>query len=343
MPPMSNGLLYLLTIGIWGSTWLAIEFQLGVVPPEVSVFYRYVLASALLFGWCVATRRSLAFPAWAHLRFMLLGVLMFSLNYLLTYRAQVHVTSALAAIAFSTMLWMNMINARLFFGVRSDRRAIAGSLLGIAGIVVIFEPQVGDLAWTDATFRGCLLALAGALFASFGNIVSQAAQQRSLPIMATNAWAMGYGALFTGLLALLSGKPFLFERSAEYVLSLLYLSVVGSILAFGAYLTLLGRIGAHRAGYAVVAFPIVAVALSAMFEGLELTPSLLLGVALVIGGNVFVMQGRERGAAATATPVPAAVPAPLRAVPSPTTLSGIRESRRRTKPTIPRRRPRARR
>jgi len=208
MPPMSNGLLYLLTIGIWGSTWLAIEFQLGVVPPEVSVFYRYVLASALLFGWCVATRRSLAFPAWAHLRFMLLGVLMFSLNYLLTYRAQVHVTSALAAIAFSTMLWMNMINARLFFGVRSDRRAIAGSLLGIAGIVVIFEPQVGDLAWTDATFRGCLLALAGALFASFGNIVSQAAQQRSLPIMATNAWAMGYGALFTGGLALLSGSAF---------------------------------------------------------------------------------------------------------------------------------------
>ena len=106
---MSNALLYAITVLVWGSTWLAIEFQLGVVAPEVSIFYRYVLASFVLFLWCKYKRLSLIFNVKYHLWFALLGLFLFCLNYILTYRAQVHIESALAAIIFSSMLWMNSI------------------------------------------------------------------------------------------------------------------------------------------------------------------------------------------------------------------------------------------
>lgn len=305
---MNNTLLYTLTVLIWGSTWLAIEFQLGVVATEVSVFYRYVLASGLLFAWCYRGRKRLRFGAAAHLRFMLLGLLMFSLNYILAYRAQVFVTSAFAAIVFSTMLWMNMINARLFFGARSDWRAIGGSLLGIAGIVVIFYPQIEVLSLNDATVYGTLIALLGALLASFGNMVSQDAQSRGLPILQSNAWGMAYGALFTGLIALSMDSGFVFDWRPAYLVSLIYLAVIGSIVAFGAYLTLLGRIGAHKAGYATVLFPVVALTLSVLFEGLNISASLLTGTLLVLAGNVFVLRARKRPAAPDSPAPPLTAP-----------------------------------
>ncbi|MEQ8205267.1 MAG: DMT family transporter [Woeseia sp.] len=303
---MNNTLLYTLTVLIWGSTWLAIEFQLGVVPTEVSVFYRYVLAAGLLFAWCYRARKRMRFGAAAHLRFMLLGLLLFSLNYILAYRAQLYVTSAFAAIVFSTMLWMNMINARLFFGARSDWRAVGGSLLGIVGIVVIFYPQIDVLSLNDATVYGTLIALLGALLASFGNMVSQDSQSRGLPILQSNAWGMAYGALFTGLIALGSGSEFVFDWRPAYLASLIYLAVIGSIVAFGAYLTLLGRIGAHKAGYATVLFPVVALALSVLFEDLTISASLLVGTLLVLAGNVFVLRARKKPAAPGAAAMPLA-------------------------------------
>lgn len=304
----NNALLYLVTVLIWGSTWLAIEFQLGVVAPEVSVFYRYLLASLLLFGWCRARGLRLAFDRQAHGQFLLLGLLLFCLNYILTYYAQVYVTSALSAIAFSTLLWMNILNARIFFGVRSGPRVIVGSMLGVAGIVTLFLPQVADLSLTDATLFGAGLCVLGAFVASLGNMVSQAAQKRGLPIIQSNAWGMLYGALLTGTIALGQGNAFAFDWSPGYVISLAYLAVFGSILGFGAYLTLLGRIGAHRAGYAVVMFPAVALLLSFAFEGLEPTGNLLAGVLLVTVGNVVVLQRQTVPLAGT----PAGV-VPLRA------------------------------
>lgn len=289
----NNTLLYLVTVLIWGSTWLAIEFQLGRVAPEVSVFYRYVLAALILFGWCRVRGLRLAFDRHAHARFLLLGLLLFCLNYILTYYAQEHITSALSAIAFSTMLWMNILNARIFFGVRSGLRVILGSMLGVGGIVILFLPQVADLSLNDATLFGAGLCVLGAFVASLGNMVSQSAQKQGLPIIQSNAWGMFYGASLTGAIAVAQGRTFDFDWSPGYVISLAYLAVFGSIAAFGAYLTLLGRIGAHRAGYAVVMFPVVALLLSFAFEGLEPSLNVFAGVLLVMAGNVVVLQ-RER-------------------------------------------------
>lgn len=287
---MSNLGLYLITVLVWGSTWFAIEFQLGVVEPEVSIVYRYVGASALLFAWSRFRGLNLAFGVRQHGWFVLLGLFLFGLNYVLAYRAQIYITSALTAIAFSSIVWMNIVNARIFFGIRTGRRVLLGSLLGVAGIVVLFAPQIGQLALTDAVLYGSILAVLGALIASFGNMVSQGAQKRALPIIQSNAWGMFYGAVLTGIIALVEGHPFVFDTSLAYALSLGYLTVFGSIIAFGAYLTLLGRIGAHRAGYAMVLFPVVALVLSTLFEGLQLDAQIAFGTLLVIAGNVFVLD-----------------------------------------------------
>ncbi|MDJ0916147.1 MAG: EamA family transporter [Woeseiaceae bacterium] len=290
---MNNITLYVITVLIWGSTWFAIEFQLGTVAPVVSVAYRYSLAAALLFAWCLVRGLKLKYRAVDHAWFMLLGVLLFGLNYALAYTAQVYITSALTAIAFSTVVWMNIVNARLMFGVRSGRKVLFGAVFGCVGIFILFSPQVREASLSDSVFLGLALALSGALVASFGNMASQAAQRRKLPIVQSNAWGMVYGALFSGLFAVVSGVPFNFDWSTGYIVSLLYLAVFGSVIAFGAYLKLLGRVGAHRAGYAMILFPVVALVLSGLFEGLEMDVSVVYGTLLVLLGNLFVLDTRK--------------------------------------------------
>jgi len=287
---MSNTFLYIVTVLIWGSTWLAIEYQLGVVQPEVSIFYRYLMASVALFIWCKIRGLSLGFKAKDHLYFVFLGLLLFCVNYILAYRAQIYITSALAAIAFSTMLWINIVLSRLIFGTRASGRVLVGAALGIVGIVVLFAPQVRTISLSDGVFFGSLLALAGAFTASCGNMVSQSAQKRSLPVMETNTWSMFYGAMLTLIGALASGHEFNFDATFTYIASLAYLAIFGSVVAFGAYLTLLGRIGAHKAGYATVMFPVVALILSIAFEGLRLDLAIIIGATLVLLGNLLVLK-----------------------------------------------------
>lgn len=299
---MRNWFLYAVTVLVWGSTWFAIRFQLGEVAPEVSVFYRYAGASLLLFAWCRARGANLSFNRRAHSRFILLGLLLFGLNYIVAYHAQQYISSALTAIAFSTMLWMNIINARIFFGTRAGGRVIAGAMLGVAGIVILFMPEIESMSLSDMTFYGAGLAVIGALIASLGNMASQSAQNEGLPIIQSNAWGMFYGSLLTGAIAFGQGKAFVFDWSFAYVSSLSYLIVFGSIIAFGAYLTLLGRIGAHKAGYAMVMFPVVALILSFFFEGLEITGSVVTGVTLVLLGNVFILHDRRKAGEQIAEP-----------------------------------------
>ena len=300
---MSNWFLYAVTVLVWGSTWIAIEFQLGTVAPEVSIFYRYLLASGLLFSWCRYRGLRLQFSLRAHLNFLMLGILLFSLNYITAYYAQEYITSAMTAMVFSMMVWMNIVNARIFFGTRAGWRVIGGSVLGVTGIAILFLPQVDRFTFSDMTLYGAGLAVLGAFLASLGNMVSQAAQKDGLPIIQSNAWGMFYGSILTGAIAIWQGKAFHFDTSPEYVISLLYLTVFGSIIAFGSYLTLLGRIGAHKAGYAMVMFPVVALFLSVLFEDLELDKTIVAGVILVLAGNLFILRGvRKSGQRVSSQP-----------------------------------------
>lgn len=293
---MQNLLLYAGSVLIWGSTWFAINFQLGHVAPQVSLVYRYAIATAVLFAWCLLRRRPLRFDLASHGYFLGLGVLLFGFNYYCSYHAQLYISSALNAIAFSSLVWLNILNSRWLLGTRVEWHTYAGAAIGIVGIVILFWPQVRELSMSDRTLIGASYTLAGALTASFGNILSQRAQSGGLPVLQSNAWGMLYGTGFLALFALFSGTPFTFERTMPYVVSLLYLALFGSVIAFGCYLTLIGRIGAHRAGYSVVMFPVVALCLSAMFEGLVIDRHIVLGVVLALAGNFVILTAAARKA-----------------------------------------------
>jgi drug/metabolite transporter (DMT)-like permease len=286
---MNNILLYLATVAIWGSSWLGIKLQLGVVPPEVSVLYRFVVASALLLAWCRARGLNLRFTWRQHVAMALVGVPLFSLNYIIFYIATAYLTSGLVAVTFSTILIMNIGFGALLIGAPVRPRVAIGALFGLAGLSLVFWP---DLAAFDTGSKGLIglgLSLIATALASLGNVASARNQEAGIPVVQGNAIGMAYGALCTLIVILLRGVPFGFDPSPLYVGGVLYLAVVASIFGFGCYLTLLGRIGADRAAYTSVVFPLVALGLSTVFENYEWTKLALAGVALIIAGNVIVL------------------------------------------------------
>lgn len=292
---MNSLFLYAVVVLVWGSTWLAIAFQVESVDPSVAVFHRYAGAAVLAAAWCRLRGWPLGFGWRAHWRFVALGTCLFSVNFVLMYAAERNIGSALAAVVFATLLWMNMALSRIVLGTRIGWRAIAGSAIGMSGLLLIFLPQLGDFSFGDDVAVGALLALGGTLVASIGNIVSQSAQADRLPLFPSMTWGMFYGAIICFALALAEGAPLGVAFDPAYLLSLGYLVVFGSLVGFGAYLTLVGRIGAHRAGYAAVLFPVMALVLSIVFEGFEPTVSDLAGIVLVAVGNLLALGGGAAG------------------------------------------------
>jgi drug/metabolite transporter (DMT)-like permease len=290
---VSNLGLYLAAVLIWGSTWLAITFQLGEVPPEVSVAYRFALASLLLFGWCVVRKLSLTFSWRDHLWMALEGLLLFGLNYVCVYLAEGQISSGLVAVVFSLMVFLNIMGTRAFFGTPVKPATLLGAACGIGGVILIFMPEIGRAPDHGRPLLGLAYAIIATFSASLGNLVAARNHRRGLPVIQINTFGMMYGALFVGLYAWVAGRPFLFNSSTAYLLSLGYLALFGSIFAFGAYLTLIGRIGADRAGYTAAAIPIVALMFSTAFEGLRWQAFTLVGIALCVAGNVLVLRRKK--------------------------------------------------
>jgi drug/metabolite transporter (DMT)-like permease len=230
----------------------------------------------------------------------LVGVPLFSLNYVIFYVATAYLTSGLVAVTFSTILIMNMVFGALLIGSPIRPRVALGALFGLAGLSLVFWK---DLAGFDTGSNGLIglgLSLIATAFASLGNVASARNQRAGIPVLQGNAIGMAYGALCTLIVILLRGTPFAFDPSPLYVGGVLYLAVVASIFGFGCYLTLLGRIGADRAAYTSVVFPLVALGLSTIFEGFVWTTPALAGVVLILAGNVIVLAkvGRRRPAPA---------------------------------------------
>ena len=292
---MNNLSLYLASVLIWGSTWIAITFQYGPVPAEVSVAYRFWLAALLLVGWCLARGLRLSFSLREHAWMALQGVLIFGINYVCVYLAEQRIPSGLMATLFSLMVFCNLAGARIAFGTPLATRTLVGSALGVLGVALICLPGSG-LSLRPGMGTGLILAMVGTVTASLGNLVSQRNQKAGLPVLQGNAFGMLYGAAAVTLYVLAMGRPLAFDPSFRYLASLAYLAVFGSVLAFGAYLTLVGRIGAGRAGNAMVAIPLVALVLSTLFEGLSWQPMLAVGVVLCLGGNVLVLPRTPRPA-----------------------------------------------
>jgi drug/metabolite transporter (DMT)-like permease len=286
---MINVALYAATVLVWGFSWYAIELQIGVVPNEVSVAYRFALAALLQFAWCLIAGVGLRMTARQHVHCAMLGLMIFGANLVLIYYATARLPSGLVSVVFSMITIANIVNGRLFLGRVSPPIVWLASGLGIVGMVLVFREDVGAANLSDGAVIGGLFALAGAYVASLGNVFAISVQKSGLTVLQSNAWGMAYGAGLIALFAALTGKPFLFEATLPYVGGLLYLAVFGSIAGFGFYLTLIRRIGPERAGYTAVMFPAVALLVSAWLEDLTVTPGMMLGAGLILFGNVLVL------------------------------------------------------
>ncbi len=304
-----NAFLYLAASLIWGSTWLGIKLQLTQVPPVLSVSYRFCLASAILFAYCLATKKRLAF-SWKDHRFMAAqGFSLFGLSYCMSYLATGYLTSGLVAVVFSTIQMWNIFNLRLFLGQAVAWRAFWGGALGLTGIGVVFWRDLLGLS-SGPGLIGLAMAIAGAYLASLGNVVGSRHAKTGVPVTQANAYGMGYGALLTAVLYFGSGGRLVMDWSFGYLGPMLYLTVFGSIVAFGCYMLLIGRVGAEYAAYVTLMMPVIALVLSTLFENYQWSVSAVVGVCIVLAGNLIILSPRttidralrRRAAKPSATP-----------------------------------------
>ncbi|MHC5904851.1 DMT family transporter [Streptomyces sp. S6] len=289
-----NGGLYVLTVAIWGSTWLAIKGQLGEVHPTASIAYRFALAAAVMLAWAAFRRLPLRYPPRVHAQFALAGALMFSTNFVCFYFAEHDLATGLVSLIFAMSLPLNTLFARLFFHRTVAGRVLAGGAVGLLGIGTVFWPEFTDLDLASGTGRGIVLSVLGTVVFCLGNVVSGKTQAAGIPVIQSTGYSMAYGALLMAPLALTLGDGPAFELTPQYTGSLLYLAVIGSVIGFGAYLTLLGRIGGERAAYATVLFPVVALLLSTVFEDFHWTARDLVGVLLILAGNALALTDPAR-------------------------------------------------
>jgi drug/metabolite transporter (DMT)-like permease len=285
--------LYAVTVFAWSTSWVAVKMQVGVVSPEVSVLWRFAIAGVLMFGWARVARLPLRFPLSAHARFAALGACLFSCNFLLFYYGSQVLASGLLSVIFSLASIFNMLLGAAIYRQRIERRVGLGALLGAVGVALMFWPEVTGIGFNHAALVGLGLCVGGTLFFCFGNMISASNQAAGLPLIPSTAWGMAYGVALLALLALVFGRPFIVELTPGYLGALVWLAVVASVVAFYCYLTLLGRIGAARAGYATVMFPVFALVISTIFEGYVWTVPAVIGLGAVLLGNLVVLGGKR--------------------------------------------------
>jgi len=282
--------LYLLTVLIWGTTWIALKLQLGEVAIAVSIVYRFGLAALVLFAMLLLSGKLQKVNQRGQLICVAQGLCLFCINFMCFLTASQWIPSGLIAVVFSTATLWNALNARIFFKQKVARNVLTGGALGLIGLGCMFWPELSGHSASRETLLGLGLALLGTMCFSAGNMLSSLQQKAGLRPLTTNAYGMLYGAAMLSLYCLISGTPFAFEWNSRYIGSLLYLVIPGSVIGFTAYLTLVGRMGPERAAYCTVLFPVVALNISAIVEGYQWTAPALTGLVLVMLGNVLVFR-----------------------------------------------------
>jgi drug/metabolite transporter (DMT)-like permease len=291
--------LYTITVIVWGFSWHAMLYQVGVAP-ELSIAYRFLMAAVIMVVFCLATRRRFAFRGRDYGLMALLGLFLFCTNYILFYYAASYLATGLLAVVFSMITVMNMANAAILFGQKIEGRVAIAAGFGLVGLALTFWSDIAGQALNHRVLIGLGLSLLGTLCASLGNMASIGLGRRGVGVVESNTVGMSIGAGASFLFAMLHGAPLVYNPAPSYTISLLFLALFATVIGFGSFLTLARRIGAARAAYASVLFPILALALSAWFEDYHPQPEAILGVALILIGNVFALRRAPRAAPATA-------------------------------------------
>ena len=289
-----NALLYFVVLLAWGSSWFAISFQLGDVAPQVSIVWRFLLASIILFIWCYLRGLKLSFPWRDHLSWLLLGFFLFCVNYICAYFGTFYLASGLVCLIFSTLTLFTVFNGFVFFKKPIRLPILIGAVVGIAGLSVIFSNEISSADWSleSGVVKGFLWMLLATFFASIGMLLSGQFQARKMPLVQSNAFSMLYGSLILVSYITVSDVSFSFNTSYSYVISLVYLALIASVIGFGVYLKLVGNIGADKASYVNIFTPTIALLLSTLFENYEWSWVGLIGVLLIIIGNIIVLYAK---------------------------------------------------
>lgn len=278
-------MLYAIVVLIWGSTWVAIPYQLGVVAEELSVAYRFALGSLLLFAYAAATGRVMTIPRSTYPYILLMGAMMFSAGYLFIYYAAAYITSGLVAVVFSLIIVSNALYERIFFATQIEPRMLLATLFGIGGMTLLFWPEVAEFSPQDDTIVGIALVLISVVLASFGTMAAIVCTRQNHSVITVNAHAMGWGAVTSIAVALAMQRPLGFSTEPAYLVSLGYLAVFGSAVAFGCFLALLRTIGSARAAYTSVLYPLVALLISTLVEDYQWSVPAVAGISLIVTGN----------------------------------------------------------
>lgn len=297
---MAIALAFAACVLIWGSTWYAIEFQLGVVAKEWSVVYRFALSALMLQGWCWFKGLKADFDWRGHLAAGGTGIFLFGVNYLLVYAGTEHLTSGLVAVAFSMLSLANIMSARVFLGQSIHLPVLAAALLGVIGLALVFGHEIADFHFADETVIGLGFCMAGTVTASMGNTIAASETAKSYPILPFTALGLFYSSGFNTIVALASGEPATFDPGMPYVVSLIYLALLGTVIAFTIYLWLIAEIGVGRAGYVSVVMPLVALTISTIYEDFRWSAAGLTGLVLIIVGNALMVRFKARRAPETA-------------------------------------------
>lgn len=288
-----NALLYGLVVVIWGTTWIAIFLQQGPVAAPVSIFWRFAVASATMMIVLLALGRLRKMVLRDHLFCMVQGCCVFCFNFWCFYTAAKFINTGLESVIFSMAVLYNAINSFIFFGQRPPARFWAAAILGLLGIITLFWDDLLASGWSHELLLGIGLSALGTYGFSLGNMISLRHQRNGLETMTTNAWAMLYGTLVMGVIALVRGDSFEPQWTTSYIGALLYLAIFGSVIAFGAYFTLVGRIGAGKAAYSTLLFPLVALSISTVYEGYVWHMNGVAGLLLILTGNLVMFTRPE--------------------------------------------------
>ena len=289
-----NALLYFVVLLAWGSSWFAISFQLGDVAPQVSIVWRFLLASLLLFAWCYIRGLRLNFPWRDHANWLLLGFFLFCINYICAYFGTFYLATGLICLIFSTLTLFTVFNGFIFFKKPIRLPILIGAIVGIGGLSIIFSNEISSTQWSlnSEVAKGFMWMLLATFFASIGMLLSGQFQARKMPLVQSNAFSMLYGSIILVLYISFSDVSFSFDTSFSYVMSLIYLAVVASVIGFGVYLKLVGNIGADKASYVNIFTPTIALLLSTLFEDYQWSWFGLIGVLLIIVGNIIVLYAK---------------------------------------------------
>ena len=283
-----NALLYALVVVIWGTTWIAITLQQqSEISTTVAVFWRFFISAIVLFAFVVMSRKLQKLATQDHLFCMLQACCIFGFNFVCFYYAVQYISSGLEAVIFSMAVIFNTINAKLFFAQQISSRFYPAALFGLFGIIALFWHDVVGTTLNSNTLMGIGLCILGTYGFSLGNMISTRHQKQGLDIFTTNAYAMLYGSLLMALISWFKHDNFFPSMSGSSVSALLYLAIFGSVIGFTAYFYLVGRIGAGKAAYSTLLFPLVALVISTIWEGYDWQMNAVIGVILILCGNAI--------------------------------------------------------